>query len=202
MANINAVVSDIGICAEVLISLGARPIADFNENTDVALACANIYPAARDYLLARHEWHHAQKRVALSPDVTPPAFGYSQRFSLPADCLRILGVVALGGIGYRGQLPYLDDFTIEGNYLLCNYDAIGLHYIYRNDVAASWPPGFVHMLRLCLRWQLAMPITRDMATEAQCAQTFAAELRTHKTLDGIQTPGYELRGNDFLEARY
>lgn len=199
--------SDVGICSEALISLGNDPIADFEENTDAARACSNLYASTRDDLLRRHPWNSCITRSIGTPDTVPPAWGYSKRFPLPSNCLRLLGVVvldapAMQAAGAAGIEPYYTtDFTLENGAVLCNYPAIGFHYIYRNDNVAQWGPGLVRMMILRMRWALAFPITRDLSVETLAAQTFAAELKTYKTLDGSETPGYMLADGDYLTSR-
>lgn len=206
MAGIITETSDVGICAEALLSLGAQPISSFDENSVAAQACSTMYASARDDLMRRHNWNGCVKRAIGSPDVNPPAWGYSQRFPLPADCLRLLGVVVLpAGAApgtVLGQPSYITDYALEGGAVLCNAESIGFHYIYRNDNAASWGPGLVRMMVLRMRWALAFTIARDAAIEAQAAQVFAAELRTYKTLDGAEVPPIELRDGDYMTSRY
>ena len=53
MSGIITATSDVGICSEALVSLGDEPIADFNENSKSAQACAALYASARDDLIRR-----------------------------------------------------------------------------------------------------------------------------------------------------
>lgn len=193
----NNTAGDVSLCNEVLIGLGARPIASFNENTDEALACANLYPTSRDDLLSRHDWPCAVKRVVMSPDVEPPAFGYGRSFSLPGDCIRVLGVSETGA-----WARWLDDYRIESGKVLCNCNPVGLHYIWRNDVIATWPAGLVSLFKLHLRWSLAYAITRDSTLEATAQQVFMQQLILYKGQTSQEQPAMEFGGDGFLQARY
>lgn len=190
-------VGDVSLCNEVLIGLGARPIASFNENTDEALACANLYATSRDDLLSSHDWPCAVKRVVLSPEQQPPAFGYSQSYTLPGDCIRVLGVSQTGQWG-----AWLDDYRLESGKLLCNVNPVGLHYIWRNDVVASWPAGLVSLFKLHLRWSLAFFITRDSQLEITAQQTFMQHLMLYKGQTSQEQPAIEFGGDSFISARY
>lgn len=190
-------VGDVSLCNEVLIGLGARPIASFNENTDEALACANLYATSRDDLLSRHDWPCAVKRVVLSPEQQPPAFGYSQSYALPGDCIRVLGVSQTGQWG-----AWLDDYRLESGKLVCNVNPVGLHYIWRNDVVASWPAGLVSLFKLHLRWSLAFAITRDSQLEITAQQTFMQQLMLYKGQTSQEQPAIEFGGDSFISARY
>jgi len=193
----NITVGDVSLCNEVLIGLGARPIASFNENTDEALACSNLYPTSRDDLLSRHDWSCAVKRVILSPDSEPPAFGYSQAFSLPGDYIRVLGVSETGHFA-----RWLDDYRIESGKILCNCNPVGLHYIWRNDVVATWPAGLIDLFKFRLRWALAYAITRDSGLEAAAQQVFMQQLMLYKGQTSQEQPAIEFGGDGFLQARY
>ncbi|MCW1973471.1 UNVERIFIED_ORG: hypothetical protein FHW05_002319 [Pantoea agglomerans] len=193
----NNTVGDVSLCNEVLIGLGARPIASFNENTDEALACSNLYPTARDDLLSRHDWPCAVKRVALSPDLEPPAFQYSQAFTLPGDCIRVLGVSETGPFA-----RWIEDYRIESGKILCNCNPIGLHYIWRNDVVATWPAGLVSLFKLNLRWSLSYAITKDSGLEETARQVFMQQLILYKGQTSQEQPAMEFGGDGFYASRF
>ena len=46
--------SSISICSNALLALGAHPINSFDENTEHARLCSNIYPTVRNDLLRKH----------------------------------------------------------------------------------------------------------------------------------------------------
>lgn len=190
-------VGDVGICNEVLIGLGARVIASFNENTDAALACSNVFATVRDDLLAQHDWPCATKRVQLSPLATAPVFGYSRQFPLPGDCITVLGVSVPGRYG-----EYLQDYRIESGNILCNYDPIGLHYVWRNDVLSSWPAGMISLFKYRLRWALAYAITRDAALESAAESTYLRQLMLYKGKVSQEQPAEDLQGGDLISARF
>lgn len=190
-------VGEVGLCNEVLIGLGARPIASFNENTDAALACSNVYATVRDDLLSQHDWPCATKRVLLSPLAEAPAFGYSYQYPLPGDCIRVQGVSIPGRFG-----EYLEDYRLENGNLLCNVNPVGLFYVYRNDVISSWPAGMISLFKYRLRWALAYAITRDSALEQSCEATYARQLMLYKGRVSQEQPAEDLQGGDFLTARF
>ncbi|MCP6417776.1 hypothetical protein NL482_26825, partial [Klebsiella pneumoniae] len=75
-----------------LLALGAHPINSFDENTDHARLCSNLYPTVRNKLLRAHPWNCVVKRVVLSPVSTAPVFGFRFQFALPGDLLRVLSI--------------------------------------------------------------------------------------------------------------
>lgn len=191
-------VGDVSICNVVLIGLGARPIASFNENTTEALTCANMFATARDDLLSQHDWPCATKRVQLSPLADVPVFGYSYLFPLPGDCIKVLGA-SIPGVR-TGE--YLTDYRLEDGNLLCNYNPVGLHYVYRNDVLSSWPAGMVQLFAFRLRWALAYAVTRDSALEAAAEATYNRQLMLYKGKVSQEQPAEDIQGGDFMLARF
>lgn len=193
----NNTVGDVSLCNEVLIGLGARPIASFNENTDEAVVCSNLYASSRDDLLSRHDWPCAVKRAVLSPEQQSPAFGYSQSYALPGDCIRVLGVSETGRWG-----GWLNDYRLESGKLLCDVNPVGLHYIWRNDVVATWPAGLIDLFKFRLRWSLAFAITRDSQLEITAQQVFMQQLMLYKGQTSQEQPAIEFGGDGFIAARY
>ena len=88
--------TEVSICSNALLMLGGQPINDLSENSDRARLASNLWPAVRNYVLRRHPWNCAVKRVALAPDLTPPAFDWAFQFTLPPDFMRVLAVGEAG----------------------------------------------------------------------------------------------------------
>ncbi|CNK10251.1 Uncharacterised protein [Yersinia aldovae] len=184
--------SDISICSNALLVLGAHPINSFTENTDHARLCANTYPSVRDDLLRKHPWNCAVFRISLAPSDTPPVFGYSNQFPVPSDCLRILSV---GAEGY--EIPY----QVEGKYILANTNAVMLRYIKRID-EASWDSALVQVAEVAMMARLAYAVTGSASLRDSMAQEAAFALRQAKSIDGQEEPPEELGGYPTLESRF
>ena len=45
--------TDLSICSDALILLGASPLSSFTEGTDAAQVCDRLYPDFRDSMLSR-----------------------------------------------------------------------------------------------------------------------------------------------------
>lgn len=121
--------SEVQICSNALLLLGAQPINSFDEDSDRALLVSNLWPNALDAILRSHPWNCAIAREQLAPEATTPAFDYAYRFTLPGECLRVLS------IGEKGENP---QFEIEGRRVLYDEALLNLRYIYRNEDIPSW----------------------------------------------------------------
>ncbi|MGK4422895.1 hypothetical protein ACSMDK_11705 [Yersinia enterocolitica] len=184
--------SDISICSNALLMLGAHPINSFTENTDHARLCSNIYASVRDDLLRKHPWNCAVSRVSLAPSASLPVFGYANQFPIPSDCLRILSV---GAEGY--EIPY----QVEGKNILANTTVVALRYIKRTD-EASLDPALAHVAEMAMAAKLAYAVTGSASLRDSMAQEAAYALRQAKAIDGQEEPPEELGGYPTFESRF
>lgn len=186
----------VSICSNALLMLGKSPIADFNENSDRAKYCSNLYPMLRDFLLRKHYWNCAMKRVLLSPLGTAPAFGYTNQFQLPADFLRIYEV----GYGPNNQIK---DFQIENRMILANAAALPLRYVWRNTNEDNWDSSLVHVATVTMAALLAYPITQSTSLRDSMKQDAVTALREAKSTDAQENPS-ETMGDELplITGRY
>lgn len=180
--------SSVSICSNALLALGAHPINDFDEDTDHARLCANLYPTVRNKLLRAHPWNCAIKRVVLSP-----VFGYGYQFSLPGDLIRVLSV---------GEPRDDIDYRIEGSRLLANVDVIRLRYIFRNEDESTWDAALVDVAEMMMQSKLAYAVTGSASLRDSLAQEAALLLKQAKAVDGQEDPPEELGGYPTYESRF
>jgi hypothetical protein len=185
----------VSICSNALMMLGKDPISSMLEDNDRAKYCANLYPALRDALLRKHFWNCAIKRVLLSPDATPPAYGYTAQFPLPSDFLRLYEVGRPGA--------FVTDFQLENRMILANAAALPLRYVWRNDNEDNWDSGLVDTATIMMAALLAYPITQSTSLRDSMKEEAARTLREAKAIDGQENPS-ETFGDEFplLAGRY
>jgi hypothetical protein len=56
------------------------------------ILCDRYYDSAVEEVLCEHPWNEAKKRTILMQDTTAPLFGYSYRFAVPSDYLKVLRI--------------------------------------------------------------------------------------------------------------
>lgn len=195
----NITLSDILICSTALLELGSRPINSFDEDSEGARLCANLYGPVRDEMMRSHPWNFAKARIVLTPVVDKPAFGYANKFLLPADYLRVIEV---NGIRSPDGVGFPPGYAIENGYILADVDSINLRYVFRNQNPASWDSAFVRVMILAMKKTLAYSITRDAGAVANSNQEWAISMRTAKQTNGMEIPSQQIDGNSFIEARY
>ena len=110
--------SVVQMCNSALNQLGAASITALTDNSKNARLCNERYPTVRDAVFRSHPWNCLIKRQTLAQDATAPTWGFAYQFTLPSDCLRLLGLNA-----------YNSDHKVEGRKVLCNESSIKIVYI-------------------------------------------------------------------------
>ncbi|HHJ80413.1 MAG TPA: hypothetical protein ENJ65_02135, partial [Candidatus Tenderia electrophaga] len=136
--------SEVQICNQALSFLGAQLITSLDDNTVPAQLCKLHYAPLRDTVLSDGNWTFAMARRRLSADPTPPEFGWSNRYRLPNDLLRVVRVFTDASIGARRSGV---EHQREGDFLLVNYGGpLYLQYIARITDPSKFSPGFIQAL--------------------------------------------------------
>lgn len=167
--------SSVSICSNALLRLGDSPISAFTDPSKRATACANLYPEMRDAILRSHPWNCATKRIVLAPLTDAPAFDYLYQFQLPDDWLRTIQL---------GQLGCPLKYTIEGQRILANVNALQFVYIFRNVVEQSWDSTLVDVVTAAMTAVLAYPITQSASMQQAMQGQFMQTLKQAKAVNG------------------
>lgn len=177
--------TDLSICSDALILLGAAPLSSFTEGTDAAQACDRLYPDLRDSLLSRYPFSWSYIKVQLGRLSTTPINEFRYAYGLPGNMLS--GVQAVFETSSTNQQPINDGWEIYGQELYTNLESVYIDYQESVD-ESKMPHYFVQLLRTALASELAITIT-DQATKADYFRTLA-----------FGTPGENGRGGLFREA--
>jgi len=177
--------TDLSICSDALILLGAAPISSFTEGTDSAQACDSLYPDLRDSLISRYEWTWSTRKIQLSRLSTNPINEWKYSYQLPGDM--ISGVMAVFETNSTFQKPLRYGWEIYQDKLYTNLETVYIDY--QTSVAESaMPEYFVRLLRTALACELAMVVT-DQASKSEFYRVMA-----------YGTPGENGRGGLFRDA--
>lgn len=147
-------ITETDICNMSLGKLGSVRITSIatSDLSIEAVRCRNHYDQTRDALLRSFEWNFAKWRAELGLADTPP-FEWDYKYTLPTDFLRLISVYEWA------DTDAVDDrFTIEGNFILTNYDSMNIKYIRKVTDPNKFDPLFVEVLVLQLALKLLHPI--------------------------------------------
>jgi len=199
--------TDIKICSDALLMLGANPISSFTEGTDEANICDRIYPDIKIKTLASYPWSFSFKKVQLARLVTTPTTEYKYEYQLPSD---IIGTPnALYDADEVGA-PRRREYRLLGDKILTDYEEVYIDYQY-NAPEYALPHYFVQLLKYQLAWHLAMPIT-DQADRAEYWKTVAegtpgengrgGYMRQAMNIDGQGKPTNAIQDFSLINVRY
>ena len=155
--------TDLKICSDALLLLGASTISSFNEGTDRANICDRLYPDIKKSTLQAYPWSFSFKKVQLARTINTPVNQYRYEYSMPSDRLgtirRVFNSTAVGA-------GTVTDWIIQGNKLLTNEETVVVDYQYI-VTEAEMPSYFVQLHKYMMAWHLADPITDQIAKTQQ-----------------------------------
>lgn len=149
--------NDVQICSQALLRLGAKAIGSFDDVTDRASLCSNIYPTKKDQILSIHDWKFTLQKKQLQRKADAPVSGSSFEYAMPNDRLTE-SIITMYNTGSAGAPPF-KDFEIQGDGVLTDATELFADYQSNGSQEASWPPYFVELIIKAMMVELAMPIT-------------------------------------------
>jgi hypothetical protein len=178
--------TEVSICSNAMLRLGGAPISSFDEaqaggaNIEQVRLAANIWPTVRQAVLREHVWNCTLVRALLSPDGTPPAFGFAYRFLLPSDWLRTLQV------GTYVDQPL--EYRTEGRYLVSDENALPLIYQADNKVPNSYDSALIELLEIAMAAAMCYAVTKSSSLRDSLNAEFSTRLKLARSLDGQDDP--------------
>jgi len=185
--------TDVSICSNASLMLGGKPINDLAESNDRTRLASNLFPMVRDYVLRRHPWNCAVRRVILSPDTAAPAFDWAYQYTLPSDYMRTLSV---------GEAGIEADFKIESGKLLCDENPVYLRYVWRNENPATWDSMLIWAMTMSMKAVMAYPITQSTSMEQLVESVLVDVLKQARAVDGQDDTPDSLGDSPLLNARF
>ena len=184
---------DTNICNDALNFLGAEPLASLNANNKRARICKQQYPIARDFVLRNHPWNFALKRDLITPTGNSLAFGETNEFLLPADCVRINKVMG----GNWKQVRY----KTEGRAIYALAEEINLSYVSNTVPVGFYDASFKRAVAAQLAGDICYQITQSTSL-MQGLYNMAKEVaRDSRTVDSMENTPENFNFDYFDNAR-
>lgn len=199
--------TDIKICSDALLMLGANPISSFTEGTDSANICDRLYPDIKDQALASYHWSFSFKKVQLARLVTTPTTEYKYEYQLPSD---MIGVPHAVYDADEVGSPRRREYRLMGNKILTDYKEVFIDYQYSVPEYAM-PTYFVQLMKYILVWHLALPITdqleksdywRQIAVGTPSENGRGGFMRRAMSIDGQGQPVNAIQDFPLIDVRY
>ena len=175
--------STVDICNGALNQLGATTILSLTEDSKNARLCNSRYTQVRDAVFRSHPWNCLQERIELAQSTTTPAWGYSFKYDLPGDCLRLLRI-----------LDYDSDHKVEGRSILSNNSSMKILYISRVTDPNQYDENLRETLSAALAADIAYAITSNNTTQQNMLALYQEKLRDARFVDS--TEGYNTTQED------
>ena len=191
--------SVVQICNSALNQLGASSITALTENSKNARICNERYETVRDAVYRSHPWNCLVKRVQLAQDSDTPAWGFDYQYTLPADCLRILGIK-----------DYNSDYKIEGRKLLIGESSVYLIYLASETDVNQLDILLRETISAALAQDIAYAITSNLQVAKLMAEKYQAKLSEARHADASEgyntdptlAPTDQIITEDFINSRY
>lgn len=166
-----------------------------DRGSKIAKAAAQWYDDARREALAQTIWDFAIKRVQLSAS-TAPEFGWSTKFQLPSDYIRI------ATIGDEANPLTADQYTIEDGFILCNEEApLNIRYVYDVEDITKFSPQFLTAFAKKLASYLSHAITGSLNMAAGLSEMAGDDMVNAKSLDAQQSPPIKTTRSRWKDAK-
>lgn len=150
------------ICSLALTELGLRPIASFQDtsNIEAAAVCEQIWDDYARYLLSIHSWRFAMKKQQLGRLADSPLNEWEYAFQLPSDMLNLRVLYESDQVGVLPNKEY----KIFGKQLYANVPGVYLDYQAYVE-PENWPYWYVEFAVMALASKLAAILTdkQDLA---------------------------------------
>lgn len=181
--------------------ISSIPVAPAEKYSKEANLCSKFIRPALLETLRIHTWNFAKKRAALSKFSDAPAFGFTNKFALPADCVRPLE--CRDSASSERRLRFSVEWVVEGRTILSNAEALYMLYIGEPEDFSAADSLFIKAFYMNLAAKICYPLTEDrvllndILTEIE--QVIMPEARRVNSFEGSEFPVID---SEWLEAGY
>ncbi|HEX2524943.1 MAG TPA: hypothetical protein VHL31_01410 [Geminicoccus sp.] len=185
--------SDLDLCSQALVRLGAQPIGSFSAGSAEATVAQQLYYLVRDGLVSAHPWTFSIAQASLSHPDEADSQDFAWRHRLPSDCLR---VISAGPFRSGRGL----DYRVQGSFLLADQATITLTY-QRRVPEAEYPAFFASALVTRLAAEFCLPVTESASRAELLRKSAEIELRQARLVDSQQSTPRRMEDFTLIEAR-
>lgn len=174
-----------------LVELGEpNLITSIDEATRAAVLAKQKYPSVRDAVLRAYPWNCAVKRQALAPEAETPVYGWTYKFRLPSDCLRVLGFELSD-----------DEFAVEGRFVVADTNVLKMKFIQQVTDVTQFDALLCEAISSRLAHSLAYAITQSASMREACWENYKAKLREARSIDAQESMPQSTEASEWVEAR-
>jgi|TARA_Y100000310_G_scaffold250498_1_gene256729 hypothetical protein len=166
----------VSIANRAITYLGGEVISDLADDTKEGRAVNRLYEQTRDALLRDHAWNFSIKRVQIAASTTSPVFEYTNAFTWPADCLRII------------EADTSEEWAVEGRTIVTDASPpLDIVYVHQVTDPTLFDAKFVEAYALRIAADIAFDLTGSQAAATVAEQKFTQFMNEAKTVDGQES---------------
>lgn len=187
--------SEVEICNDALIIVGAKTITSLSDDTKEGRLCNEQYAKCRDQLLVAHPWNFAINRIEISSDANLPS-GYDNNpdwdyaFTLPSNCLRVLEIDDTDA-----------DWAVEGGKLFSTYDPVNIRYIKKVTDTTIFSKNFEKALAYMIAYRICYALTQSATLVSVIKDDFDLAVKEARSFDAQEGSVKVVEATDWLNRR-
>lgn len=186
-------ISSIELVNRSLALLGIDSVTSLSDNTKVASTANILYDDTRAAVFRNHPWNCLIKRASLPKDVTPPAYGYTNRFVIPSDYLRLLSIEDTG--------TFSASYQIENGFILSDNDTMNIRYVSLETDVTKYDTLLVDALCARLAADLAQPLLQSTSAMQEMFNMYELKLKEARFVDAQENAQDSLETDYWLDSR-
>lgn len=186
--------TDTEIASAALNALATEGITSFEDDSNEARAVQSFYPTVRDLVLGERVWSFAKKQYILDPHADAPLFGWTKKFEVPPEVIRVHRVD-------DGSGAYTMPWEKQGNFIFANVDRIYMTAVRREEDTTLYSPSFSLAVALRLAAVLAVPMRENRQLKADIWEEYKFELKEASGVDATQGKMETTRSTYFSDRR-
>lgn len=184
--------SVIDLCNSALDKVGQGAITSLGDNTKSSKMCSRNWPLVRDRVLRAHPWNFAVVRTNLAPHEAAPSWGFTAKFPLPPDFLRLLEVRDLS----------TGEFQLEKGFIHANATVLYIRYISRIEDPNAYDALFVNSAATLLAVEMCEAFDQSASKKRGLLDEYDAFLDEAKRADAQENPPAPYEEDDWISVRY
>lgn len=182
--------SDIEVVNRALTLLGVDPVNSLADTSKAASTANRLYNDTRAAVFRAHPWSCLVRRASLPLDAEAPLYGFTYRFVLPADFLRLLGIENSQG-----------RYSIEARKILYDDNILNISYVALLTDVPSYDTLLVDALSARLAAEMAHPLLQSTSAMEQMWQLYELKLREAKLVNAQENSQDVLDTDYWLDSR-
>lgn len=169
-----------------------------NPKTEAEKICSRWYDTSRRSVLRAHPWNFAKDRYQCSRNAIAPVFGYSDKYGLPNDFMRLWFIGT-----YNEGLIHID-FAIEGKFIVLNNGgaaSLNIGYIKDETEVAKWDDLFIRYLAAQMAFNMSYAFSGKSTLRKDVKDVLADVKIEARAVNGQDNPPKRITKSKVIGAR-